>query len=307
MRLNLLIIAAASLLLLSCASATSSKPVELNNPYIVSAENHTGNGMASMQKERWDAAIHSFSRALTAAQLADEPALITGSWYNLAAAQSRAGLTAKAENAYTQAIALSHRHGDQTMQLRSTLALRLMQQRQSRLPEGFSLQQLPASLFSKQQWPADLHLQAARLAHRLGERSMANAAYQLVTRSKIKSRNGLKIKAEAHMGLALLARDSGESQSAIRESEQTLSYCRQIGAPRLTAHALLLQAELVQQSGEKQDKLERAVAIYSAMGDAAGQKKALQLLLRESESAGLKELSEQLRLRLSDLEDKLGE
>jgi len=109
------------------------------------------------------------------------------------------------------------------------------------------------------------------------------------------------------MGLALLARDHGEKQSAIRESEHTLSYCRQIGAPRLTAHAILLQAELVQQSTAKQEKLERAVAIYSALGDKNGQKKALSLLLKVAESGGLKELSEQLRLRLSDLEDKLGE
>ena len=306
-RFNALVIAAATLLLLSCAATTGSKTAELSNPYILQAENHTSNGMAAMQQERWDAAIRSFSRALTAAQLADDSALITRSWYNLAAAQSNAKQHTQAEASYAQVMELAQRHHDQVMQLRGRLALHLMQQRLGRLPETFSLQQLPASLFSKQQWPADLHLQAARLAQRLGETAEAEDAYQLVIKRNRNTPSEFKMAAEAHMGLALLARDRGENQTAINQAEQALSYCRQIGAARLTAHALLLQGELAQKPVEKWDRVERALDIYIALDDKTGQKKALTLLSQQANEAGDEKGAEQLLLRLTDLEDKLGE
>lgn len=305
-RMHTLLLAAATLLLLSCAAATGNKTEELSNPYILKAENHTGNGMAAMQQERWDAAIRSFARALTAAQLADDTAVVTHSWYNLASAQSSAGLNFEAETSYTQVMQLAQRHRDEVMQLRARLALSLMQQRLGRLPENFSLQQLPESLFTRQQWPADLHLQAARLAQRLGNQDAAAGAYQLLIKRNKTKASEYRITAEAHMGLALLARDSGEQQRAVNEAEQALSYCRRIGAPRLTAHALLLQGELEQEKIEKWDKLERALNIYIALNDHNGQKKTLSRLLTMAEASGDAKGTEQLRLRLSDLEDKLG-
>ncbi|NWF36731.1 tetratricopeptide repeat protein [Mariprofundus sp. KV] len=302
-----LVIAAATLLLLSCAASTGNKPAELSNPYMLKAENHTDNGMAAMQQERWDAAIRSFSRALTAAQLADDTSTVTHSWYNLASAQSSAGLNSEAEASYAQVMQLAQRHQDEVMQLRAQLALHLMQQRLGRLPDSFSLQQLPESLFTKQQWPADLHLQAARLAQRLGKNDAAADAYQLLVKRNKTKASEYRMAAEAHMGLALLARDNGENQRAVNEAEQALSYCRRIGAPRLTAHALLLQGELAPEKVEKRDKLERALDIYIALNDHNGQKKALSRLLATAEASGDEKGTEQLRLRLTDLEDKLGE
>ncbi|ATX78736.1 Tetratricopeptide repeat-containing protein [Mariprofundus aestuarium] len=303
-----LLVAAISLLLTSCISSGSSKTPEINNPYILKAENHTSNGIEAMQQERWNAAERSFSRALSASQLADDTRLITRSWYNLATAYSGANDLTKAAAAYEQAIKLAQRNHDEVMHLRALLAMRLVQQRTGRLPENFSLLQLQQTLFSKRVWPSDLHLQAGRLAQRLGDSALAKSAYELVISLKESDRNSLMLKAEAHMGLALLSRDAGVTETAWSEAEQTLLYCRKIGAPRLTAHALLLQGELPpgNRAGQ-QDKLERALDIYKALNDLHGEKKALTHLLRQAEVDADSATAKLHRLRLKSIEDKLGE
>ena len=297
-----------ALLLTSCVTSGSSKTPEIKNPYILEAENHNSNGIEAMQQERWNAAERSFSRALNASQLADDMRLIARSCYNLANAYSGANNLSKAAEAYGQAVEFAQRNHDEVMHLRALLAMRLVQQRTERLPENFTLQQLPQTLFSKRVWPSDLHLQAGRLAQRLGDSALAKSAYELVISQKESDRNILRLKAEAHMGLALLARDAGATQAAWSEAEQTLFYCRKIGAPRLTAHALLLQGELPQGNrSEQQDKLERALDIYNALNDLHGEKKTLILLLRQAEAAADNSAATLHRLRLKGIEDKLGE
>ena len=308
MSTHALFIAAIALLLSSCISSGSSKTSEINNPYILKAVNHTSNGIEAMQQERWNAAERSFARALTASQLADDTRLIARSWYNLATAYSGANNLTKAAAAYGQSIELAKRNHDEVMHLRALLAMRLVQQRTEQLPANFSVQQLPQTLFSKRVWPSDLHLQAGRLAQRLEYSLLAKSAYELVISLKESDRNSLKLKAEAHMGLALLARDAGATQPAWSEAERALLYCRKIGAPRLTAHALLLQGVLPQGNrAEQQDKLERALDIYNALNDLHGERKALTHLLRQAEAAADNAAVKLHRLRLKSIEDKLGE
>ncbi|ATX82821.1 Tetratricopeptide repeat-containing protein [Mariprofundus ferrinatatus] len=301
-----LIIAILSLLLLSCGASGPKKPPEVVNPYTIQAETHTGNGLAAMQKERWDAAERSFSRALAASQLADDSPLIRRSWYNLGTALSGANNLARAEEAYSRAIELSANDHDEPMRLRALLALRLMQQRSGRIPETFAIQQLPQSLFSHLSWPADLHLQAGRIAQRLGDPARARSAYVLVTQLKSSNASSLQLKAGAHMGLALLARDAEDNPTAWQESEQALLLCRKVGAPRLTAHALLLQGELSHDVSEKHNRLERALDIYSALNDPNGEKRAIEQLLLLAEAEGNDEAASLLRLRLQSIKDKLG-
>jgi len=303
----LLCIVAITLLLSACGTAKRDQTTATVNPYISTAENHVANGIVAMQQERWELASRSFSRALTAAQLADDSRLITRAWYNLASAYSASGQFTEAEAAYQKTLVIALRRNDQTSHLRAQLAMYLMQQRTERLPESFSMQQLPASLYTQQRWPDDLHLQAARLAQRLDQPELAQAAYKIVIANKKTDHFSLKMRAEAHMGLALLARDSGSIQLASREVGQVLAYCHQLGAPLLTAHALMLQAELTPVMADKQDKLDRALDIYSALNDIQGKKQALQQLLAVARSEGNNEAEALLELRLLTLEAKLAE
>lgn len=298
---------AAALLLISCAGSGAGKPPEIINPYIGKAQVHTSNGISALQQERWEAAERSFSRALVAAQLADAPKLIARAWYNLATAQRGARAFEQAETAFDRAIDISQRNGDRVMRLRALLALRLMQQHTGRLPQSFSHKQLPETLFSKRSWPTDLHLQAGRLAQRLGDAEAARAAYDIVASQKAATRSSLKLHAEAHMGLAILARDAGKKGEAWHESEEVLKLCRDIGAPRLSAHALMLQAAITPTASLKQDRLERALDIYSALDDLHGQQQALEQLLALARQQNKGNAAEQLQLRLHQISDMVTE
>ncbi|OIO67597.1 MAG: hypothetical protein AUJ57_10915 [Zetaproteobacteria bacterium CG1_02_53_45] len=294
-----------ALLLVSLLGACggSHKLSEPENPYRIQASNHIHNGLTAIQYERWQSAERSFERALTSAQLADDLRLVCQSWYNLAIVRSAQRNTEGAITAYLHATELAELRHDTLMQMRARLALALLQQREARLPDTFKLHQLPANLFQTGSWPADIHLQAARLAQLLQQKSLAQQAYLAVTANKGSDRNLLKMKAEAHMGFALLARSDNSETLAWSEAELTLELCRKIGAPRLTAHALLLQGQLaVGTDSERKQRLERALDIYTALKDGSGQKQALTELIRLS----LPAQTPALQLRLQQLEDKLG-
>jgi len=285
------------------ACGGSHKLSDPENPYRVQADNHIHNGLAAMQYERWQSAERSFERALTSAQLADDLRLVGQCWYNLAIVRTAQKNTEGAMEAYLRVIELSELRHDTNMHMRAQLALALLQQQEARLPDSFKLQQLPGSLFQAGNWPADIHLQAARLAQLQQQNPLAQQAYQAVTVRKGSDRNLLKMKAEAHMGLALLARADNSDEEAWSEAEQVLEQCRKIGAPRLTAHALLLQGQLpVADNSERRQRLQRALDIYAALADGAGQRQALAALIKVS----LPGQSPGLQLRLQQLEDKLG-
>ncbi len=291
-------------MLCSCGGKSSHKAPEPENPYISQANNFIQNGLAAMQNERWQSAENSFARALISSQLADDISLVSLSWYNLAVIRSALNNVQGAEEAYVRVLELTDRHQDSLMQLRAQIALALIQEREGHLPETFDLQQLPASLYQAGgHWPTDIRLQAARLAQRLHYTTLAQQAYLVITQKTGSDQNLLKMKAEAHMGLALLSSSESRYEHAWSEAEKALSYCRVVGAPRLTAHALLLQGQLsIASKSERKDRLERALSIYAALEDSFAQKQALTELIK----LNAPEPSPALRLRLQQLEDKLG-
>lgn len=280
------------------------KPAVVENPYVSRAQEFINNGKIAMQQERWQAAERSFSRALQAAQLADNTSLVSQSWYNMGVARAAMGQRQKAENAYSRAIRLAERHKHDVMQMRARLALTLLSLRSNTLTSDFALDEL----FSRKNWPADIYLQAARIAQLQKQLEQAKNAYGAVLNFKGKGKTALKMKAEAHMGLALLAQSAGEIAEAHRHADKTLALCRRIGAARLTAHALLLKGQLPGEPGAndtRRDQLERALDIYSVLKDIRGQKHSLEHLNSLAKAAGDQEAMRRIQLRLKALHDKL--
>jgi tetratricopeptide (TPR) repeat protein len=298
----------ALLLLLAVAMASCSgghrKPAVVENPYASRAQDFINNGKFAMQQERWQVAELSFSRALLAAQLADNTALVSQSWYNMGMVRAAMGLQLKAEDAYNKAIRLSGRYRHEVMQMRARLALTLLRLRANK-PVSDSM---PDDLFSRKNWTADIYLQAARIAQLQKQSEQAKNAYNAVLNLKGKGKAALKMKAEAHMGLALLAKSAGETDEAHLHVDETLALCRRIGAARLTAHALLLKGQLPGGSGTydiRRDQLERALDIYSVLKDVRGQRQSLKYLDSLAKAVGDRQAMKRIQLRLRELNDKL--
>lgn len=250
------------------------KPVVVENPYTSQAQDFINNGKIAMQQERWQAAEGSFSRALLAAQLADDTSLVSQSWYNIGAARAAMGLQLQAEDAYNRTIRLAERRKHDVMQMRARLALILLRLRSNMPAPDFMLN----ALHSRKHWPADVYLQAARIMQLQKQPEQAKNAYGVVLNIKGESGTILKMKAEAHMGLALLAKAAGNIVEAHSQAEKTLELCHRIGAARLTAHALLLKGQLPGEPGindRRRDELERALDIYSVLKDVRGQEQSL--------------------------------
>lgn len=280
------------------------KPVEVENPYASRAQDFINNGKMAMQQEQWQAAEGSFSRALLAAQLADDTSLVSQSWYNIGVARAAMGLQLKAKDAYNRAIRLAERHKLDVMHMRARLALMLLSLRSNMLAADFMLDEL----LSSKHWPADIYLQAARIMQLKKQPEQAKNAYNTVLNFKGKGRTILKMKAEAHMGLALLAKSAGEIGEAQSHADKTLVLCHRIGAARLTAHALLLKGQMPGEPGindTRRDELERALDIYSVLKDVRGQKQSLAHLNRLAKAAGDEQAMKRIQLRLRTLNDKL--
>lgn len=294
-----------ALLLLSCGGSAS-KPGPVENPYTVRAKIFINGGMEALQQERWAAAEREFSQALLAAQLADNAGLINQSWYNIGVARAAMGKQQSAEAAYRRAIELANRHADHALSMRSRLAITLLRLQMNEPAALFPMQEL----FEREDWPADIYLQAARIAQLQHQPEQAEQAYSAVLARQGTTRDALKMKAEAHMGLALLARDAGDTDRAHRQADEALAICHRIGTARLTAHALLFKGKLSPPAGEadrRQYQLERALDIYSVLQDINGQRQSLKQLQKLAEAAGDKELMQRIQLRLQELDDKLVE
>jgi tetratricopeptide (TPR) repeat protein len=280
------------------------KPVVVENPYTSRAQDFINNGKIAMQEERWQAAEGSFSRALLAAQLADDTSLVTQSWYNVGVARAAMGLQLKAKDAYNRALQLAERHKHDVMQMRARLALILLSLRSNMLASDFMLDEL----LSRKHWPADIYLQAARIMQLQKQPEQAKNAYDTVLNLKGEGRAVLKMKAEAHMGLALLAKAAGKIGEAQSHADKTLVLCHRIGAARLTAHALLLKGQLPGEPGindTRRDELERALDIYSVLKDVRGQKQSMIHLNGLAKAAGDEQTMKRIQLRLRTLNDKL--
>jgi len=219
-------------------------------------------------------------------------------------ARAAMGLRLKAEDAYNRAIRLAERHQHDVMQMRARLALILLSLRSNMAAPDFD----PDELLSRKHWPDDIYLQAARIMQLQKQPEQAKNAYDTVLNLKGTGRAVLKMKAEAHMGLALLAKAAGEISAARSHADKTLVLCHRIGAARLTAHALLLKGQLSGQpdiTGTRRDELERALDIYSVLKDVRGQKQSLLHLDTLAKAAGDQQTIKRIQLRLRTLNDKL--
>ncbi|HXH71803.1 MAG TPA: hypothetical protein VNI58_03200 [Mariprofundaceae bacterium] len=278
-----------ALLVLGGCGGKHVKRVE--NLYAVKAVEFNRDGVEAMRYERWSAAERAFSRSLKAAQLADESEMVVHAWYNLASVRAAQG-EQSAEAAYAQAMELADRYNMPDMKMRARLSLALWQ-----LGRGQTVQPVDVS----GRWPVDVYLMGGRLAQKLQDRSAAQSAYQQAARSAGRDAAGLKMQAEAHMGLALLARDAGDVGGIRVETAKALELCRQVGAPRLTANLLLLRASVPEVAAERGDEVERAYSIYEALADVEGERQALQVWIGIAQAGGDTALAESLDAKLKAL------
>ncbi len=287
----------ATLWLLAACGGRAQAPV-VENPYEGLMQELTTNGVLAMQRERWVAAEHSFVRALQAAQLTADPALIAHAWYNLGMAYVAQGRLGEGDKALQQAEGVARRHQLSGEYERARLNRALLAARQGQA----AWQPAPFS----RRMPIDIHLAAARLADLQGRSAVTEEEYgQVLSLADETSASGLRYRAEAHLGLALLALARKEPEGARRHVALTLEACRQAGAPRLAAHALMLQADLASNPGERQDSLERARGIYHALEDYAHERKVMRRLLAMAVEAGQADAERQLREALGKLDEKL--
>jgi len=271
-----LVVLAAVLMLAACGSSGQKNIVE--NPYAERVKELSSNGVTAMQRERWLVAERLFERALQAAQLANDPDLVATAWYNLGMLHVSAGDDQKGEAALKRASSVAERHQLEVSNMRTKVALALLRQRQGR--EAWQ----PDILGSG--YPADIHLIAARLSQLQQRYDIARQEYEFVLKKKEINRVMMLYKIEAHMGLALLAEEQQDHETAKKEAALVSEMSREVGAPRLAAHALLLSAKLTQGESQKRDSLQDALAIYRALEDLQGQSDALHQLMHLADHRG---------------------
>lgn len=283
-------------MLFALAACGGSRKEEITNPYALRMKDLSETGVIAMRRERWRSAESAFSRALIAAQLADSPSLVTRAWYNLGMARASAGNIADAKKALIRAQELARRYGDNPTYLRARLNLALLQEQNGE--KGWR----PDVLESRA--PPDIHLIAGRLAHRQGRLDVAHKEYDLALRRSGKTRGGLLYKAQAYMGLAMTAKSEGDVKLAAKNADKALGLLRQVGAPKLTAHALLFSSGLDAPDSKRLDLLERAYAIYRALNDVKGQRTCLAELIKVESGLGHKQEAGTYRKRLQKLEQE---
>jgi len=261
----------AAILLASCGGGHRNAVDEpVQNPYVKQAKTLTDAGVSAMQRERWDYARNVFKRALKAAQLTDNPRLVAKEWYNLGTAHAASGQYQKALHDFNEAQAIAERANSPVIAIRARLARAL-------LPGQAGAWQ-PNVLATK--YPADVHLAAARLAQKQKRPDVAKQGYHLALKKSGNSRLGLLYRAQAHLGLAMLAHEGQDTAGAKREVEEALGLLRQVGSPRLIAHALLFYGKLEIPASERRQLLQRALVIYQALEDVRGQRACLMALAK---------------------------
>jgi len=279
-------------LLLVLAACGGKHERKVENLYAVKSVEFSRDGVEAMRLERWAVAERAFGRSLKAAQLADDHIMVVHAWYNLGsvrAAQHRPDT----DVAFEQAIVLAKRYGMDEMQLRARLSRALWQ-----ISNGQQVEHVP---LGTGRWPADIWLMGGRLAQMQKDDAEARNDYQQAIHAAGKDAAGLKMQAEAHMGLSLLARQAGDVEAIRAESAKALELCRQTGAPRLTAHLLLLRASVSGVAAQPADEVERAYSIYEALEDVDGQRQTLQLWQTLARARGDSALADELAAKLAKL------
>jgi len=252
----------ATAFLSACGGSRHITDEVVQSPYVKRAKILADVGISAMQNERWDYARSVFVRALKAAQLTDDPLLMAKQWYNLGTVQGATKNNQEALRDFHEAQALAERAGDLVMIIRAQLARALL----SRHADDWQLDVLPV------EYPIDVHLALARLAQKQKRYDVAKQEYHFVLKKNGKSRLHLLYQAQAHLGLAMLARERWNIASAQQEVEESLDLFRQVGSPRLVAYALLFYGKLEIPSRDRKRLLQRALVIYQALGDVRGQR-----------------------------------
>jgi len=265
----------------------------VRNPYVKRAKTLTDAGVSAMQRERWDYARNVFERALKAAQLTDDPRLVAKEWYNLGTAHAALGRYQKALRDFSEAQAVAERANDPVITIRARLARALLPgQINDWQPDVFTTK-----------YPVDVHLAAARLAQKQARQDVAKQEYNFVLKKSGNSRLGLLYRAKAHLGMALLAREGQDMESAKQEVEEALGLLREVGSPRLIAHALLFYGKLELAADDRRGSLQRALVIYQTLEDIRGQRDCLTTLAEIESHAGNVEAAKAYQRRFKSLQD----
>ena len=281
-----------TLMLAACGGSGQKNIVE--NPYAERMKELSRNGVVAMQRERWLPAQNLFERALEAAQLANDPVLVAQAWYNLGSLYLSSGSDEKGEVALHQAAEVAEQHQLEKVLLRTKIAQALIDQKRG--DNSWQPDTISSSM------PLDIHLSFARLAQLQGRYEASRRAYDFVLSKRGEDRISLLYKINAHMGIALVAEQQNKHADALQEVKMVLDMSREIGAPRLAAHALMLEAKLVGDELTQEDALEDALVIYQALGDRRGQKEALAQLIPIEERKGDVSQVETMRNQLQALE-----
>ncbi len=260
-----------AMLLSACGGHKINAPV-VENIYVQYMKDFTHVGVEAMHQERWASAEYAFERALQMSKLANDPAQMAGSWYNLSMAYKAEKQADRAELALRKVLHLAQHHGLLVYEKRAELQLKLLHLGQGALVED--MKPLGKNL------PTDVYLMAAKLAYLQHQEAQAQQAYMQAISAAGKGRSGLLSQAQAAMGLALLAKEKGDDVMAKEQSLKVLKLCKQVGAPRLSADASLLLAGLAHEVSiqDQLDYAERARDIYLILQDKKGEVKSKQLL-----------------------------
>jgi tetratricopeptide (TPR) repeat protein len=269
--ITLLLMSVPTAMLAACGGSRHAPMVE--NPYAESAQSFAMVGVDAMQRERWDAAERSFERELVAAQMADDTPAVVLAHYNLGMVRLSAGQREAGQQELQRTLVLAQRHGLDVMAVRARLALALDQAMAGTVPAAPAIADIRAS------WPADVQLSAGRLALYRHDLDGARQAYTRALHQAGTGRDGIILQAKAHMGLAMSARATKDEAASRSELQQTLQLCRKAGAPRVAADALMMLASGEGAMADRQDALERALAIYRDLQDKSAQHRALAALV----------------------------
>lgn len=287
------------LLLLSACAGGGQKPV-IENPYAERMQQLSRVGIEAMQREHWQSATLSFEKALQAAQLSNQPELEVRAWYNLGHLYIGKHDLSQGESAMRKSLDIARVHGLSVAAMRAQLALALVQQRMG-MTDVWQAEMLSSG------WPADVYLSMARLAQLQGHTDLAALTYMHVAEKSPSGRLGMIYRAEAWLGLALLADGKYEQDKVQQLTAQVLEVCATVGAPRLAAHALLLQARNLSDQSARRDALQRAWQMYQALQDRPGQLDSLRALLAEYEQSGEREQAAGWREKLRLIEGSKGQ
>jgi len=262
-----LILGCSLLLVLSSCGGGQHKSVNVpivKNPYVQQAKDFTHFGIESMYQERWSSAEHAFKRALDTAQLANDAPLIVRAWYNIAMLY-RAKHEPEAQlHALQKTQLLAQEEGFSDDVLRAQLQIQLLEIEQGQATTS-ALVQLP------QETGLDIVLLAARVQQLQGKKEQAKDLYQRVISTASQQRSDLLYQAEAYMGLALLAAAEADIVTLERQIDAVLKITHKVGAPRLTANALLLRAKAAERDQAMRLRdLEKSLSIYEILRDKRG-------------------------------------